>query len=149
MKPRDFLPNLPHEGPPIPRFLTPREQELEVISPGCVCADETLTVLGHLNGLAEGWGGFGVLRQSKERLERAAAGASQVGAEEVASKLLEVASTLEEVHNSEDAKEVAQKLRPIAREAWELGKHCKGGNEAIQKALEALRMIKKGEIKER
>lgn len=147
MKPRDLLPNLPHEGPPIPRFLTQREEEeQEIAAPGCVCADEVLTVLGHLNGLSEGWGGFGVMRQSKERLERAAKAARQAEAEDIASALLEVVSMLPEVHSSADAERVVQKLKPVAREAWELGKHCKDTREITRKALEALRMIKAGEI---
>ena len=149
MRPRDFLPNLPHEGPPVPRFLTQAripEHKQEAGGPGCRCADEVLTVLGHLNGLSEGWGGFGVLRTSRERLERAAEAAHELNEEELAVEIESIAEKLSLVTTESLAADAVSELKPIARRAWELGKHCKGTRDATSKALEALRMIKEGEI---
>jgi hypothetical protein len=95
--------------------------------PGCVVADETLTVKGHLEGLAKGLGGFGVLRTSAERLARAADAARSLGEEELASSLEAIRGRLPSVRTPEAAREALQELERIVPKAWELGKGCKHG----------------------
>ena len=151
---RELLPYLPHEGPPVPRFLIEKEEEPEeagrpsvdggVDKPGCTIADEALTVFGHLYGLSEGWGGFGVLRTSAERLKRAASISESIGKGEIADQLREFSERLPEIHTEEDAARAAEEFEPIVREAWELGKHCGLSN---SKAQRALALIKSGQIR--
>jgi hypothetical protein len=95
--------------------------------PGCVVADETLTVKGHLEGLAKGLGGFGVLRTSAERLARAADAARSLGEEELARSLEAIRGRLPSVRTPEAAREAMQELERIVPKAWELGKGCKHG----------------------
>ena len=136
MRPRDLLPNLPHEGPPLPRFLTQiQEQEQEIEHPGCICGREVVTVLAYLNLLSEGWGGFGVLREGRESLENAASAARELNQEELATKIEAFAEKLPLVVTESLAQEAASELKLIARKAWELAKNCKGGREAVAKAL--------------
>ena len=92
--------------------------------PGCEAADESLTVMGHLWGLSRGNGGFGVLRQSVGRLEKAAAGARRMKAPEVAADLEAIAAKLPEVRSREAAKALLEEIEPIADRAWELGRKC-------------------------
>lgn len=146
MKPRDLLPNLPHEGPPLPRFLTQAREEQELTAPGCVCAKEIVAVLGYLNHLAEGWGGFGVLRTGREELEHAAEAARELNEDELALEIEAFAEKLPLVVTESLAKEAASELKPIARKAWELGKHCKGGKEAVAKALALGKEINTGDL---
>jgi hypothetical protein len=92
--------------------------------PGCTAADESLTVMGHLWGLSRGNGGFGVLRQSVGRLEKAAAGARRMKAPEVAADLEAIAAKLPEVKSRAAAKALLEEIEPIADRAWELGRRC-------------------------
>ena len=101
------------------------EQEPTIIRPGCMAADESLTVLGHLQGLAAGWEGFGVLKTSKERLDKAVIGASAMGDEETAKELSDFAETLKDVHTPDEARAAAQSLVPIAQKTWKLGVVCR------------------------
>jgi len=100
------------------------EQEPTIIRPGCMAADESLTVLGHLQGLAAGWEGFGVLKTSKERLDKAVIGASAMGDAETAKELSDFAETLKDVHTPDEARAAAQSLVPIAQKTWKLGVVC-------------------------
>ena len=143
--PLGLLPGNPFAGePPVPRFLlveTEPELELEpelepepvtpVQRPGCTAADETLTVLGHLNGLAEGWGGFGVLKTSVQRLDRAAQGARMMGDMETETAILEFAEMLSGVSTPEEASAAAEALEPIVQRAWALGKRCGAKSQAL------------------
>ena len=92
--------------------------------PGCTAADETLTVMGHLSGLSRGLGGFGVLRTSKGRLEKAAAGARKMKAPEIADDLETIAAKLPEVRSREAAAALLEEIEPVADRAWELGRKC-------------------------
>lgn len=97
-----------------------------IIKPGCTAADETLLVHGHLQGLAAGLGGFGVLHESKRRLERAAEAASMGNEPELAMQLRRVAAQLPDVRDEEAAKRVAAELQPLLPVAWEMGRRCGG-----------------------
>lgn len=92
--------------------------------PGCEAADETLVVKGHLQGLAEGRGGFGVLRTSKTRLENAAKAARRANAPSVAATMEGIADVLPEVHTPEQAARVLQDLELVERQTWDLAQKC-------------------------
>ena len=100
-------------GPPAPTEL-----------PGCTAADETITVLGHLQGLSRGLEGFGVLRTSVGRLDKAAAGARRMRATSVATDLDAIKAQLPAVSTAEQAGALAEELQPVADRAWELGRRC-------------------------
>lgn len=114
--------------PPEP---APAQRPVETASlpnrPGCTAADEAAVALFHLNGLAQGKGGFGVLRVSKERLETAATAAESIKHPEIAQQYRAIASEMPEVHTPEAAKALAERLQPVIyNEAWALGQRCKG-----------------------
>ena len=115
--------------------------------PGCTAADETGAILHHLNGLARGLGGFGVLRSPDERkrIERAVRGALGMGEEGVARRMGEVFADLKDVSTPEQAAALADRLGPVADEAWELGKRC-GGTGAIALAQHLMERAQAGEI---
>ena len=94
--------------------------------PGCTAAETTILTRGILEDLADGMGGFGVLRQGKEYLEGGARAAARLGRQYLAQQLEEIANLLPEVHTPEEAGALAERLRPLEVEAWELGKRCKG-----------------------
>lgn len=100
-------------GPPAPTEL-----------PGCTAADETLTVLGHLQGLSRGLDGFGVLKTSAGRLEKAAAGARRMRATSIATDLEAIKAKLPAVSTPEQAADLVEELQPVADRAWELGRRC-------------------------
>ena len=110
---------------------------------GCEVADETITAYGHLLGLSEGWGGFGVLQLSQQRLRKAAATVRTLGADALASDLLEIATEMESVATSEQAALLVQRFKPSVRQAWELGKHCTN----VQKAMQAMSLLRKGALR--
>lgn len=116
--------------------------------PGCEAADQALTVAGHLDGLAQGWGGFGVLKTSQERLLRAAEGARRMGAQDVAAELEAFAPRLEGVSTPEEASALAEAFAPLVRRAWELGRRCKGSVPAhvVEKAKQLAERVNKGEL---
>ncbi len=92
--------------------------------PGCEAADQTLVVQGHLQGLAVGLGGFGLLRTSKERLEKASSAARQANAPDVAASIDGVAKQLPNVRTEAQAGVLARELAPIIPKVWELGARC-------------------------
>jgi len=97
--------------------------------PGCQAADNALLTLGYLQGLSRGNNGFGVLAMGKDRLEEGAKGASTAGKPELAAQMRQVAATLPEVHDKKTAREAAKALKPLADEAWELARVCKGSQD--------------------
>jgi hypothetical protein len=128
-----LLPGNPFQGePPLPRGLlammegTPQEEKFpdQVEKPGCTAAERTILTLGFLEGLAEGEGGFGVLRQGKDYLERAAHAAESLGRRQLARDLRDIAGELPQVRTPEQARAVAERLRPLKSQAWLLGKQC-------------------------
>lgn len=121
---------------------------MDVVSrPGCTTADEALVVKGHLDGLAKGWGGFGVLRTSKERLDKAVLAAKVAGAPNVSQKLAIISEKLPDIKTPEDAERVAGELNDILPDAWNLGKRCKGLTpEMLSKARELAGRVSRGEI---
>lgn len=116
--------------------------------PGCTAADETLVVKGHLDGLAGGLEGFGVLRTSRERLQRAAEAAKVAGAPEVASRLEAISDTLPDVSTPEQAAAAAEQVRDIVPEVWDLGRSCGRAMdpETMQQAQGLVQDINSGRI---
>ena len=138
-----WRPNLPWEGPPIPRFLsgwTPNGPDAvgaptaqsegsdgkQPDRPGCTAADNSLLVQAHLKGLAGGRGGFGVLRTSKEKLEEGADAAERVGRGELAEEMRRIAGELPDVRTQSGALALSEALEPVVEQCWELGRRCKG-----------------------
>jgi hypothetical protein len=78
--------------------------------PGCTAADNTIIAKGHLDGLAQGLGGYGVLRPSKEKPEEAAAATSQLGRQDLAQKMREVSAELPQVRTREQAAALAPEV---------------------------------------
>jgi len=97
---------------------------VSIPKPGCTAADESLMVLGYLNGLAQGKGGFGVLGPGLDRLELAAEAARLSGAPGVARALEGIAGELPGVRTPAAAAALAEKLEPVVGETWELGRRC-------------------------
>ena len=137
-----------------------KPQPQGISKPGCTVADETLMVHGHLTGLARGWGGFGVLRESSKRLAKAVEAARSIKAEDVVKELEQVAQKLPDVHTPEAAQQVAASIEPLLPKVWELGRRCGASPELWKKAQdlaaavqrgdktkeEAIRMLKQGVI---
>lgn len=95
--------------------------------PGCNAADIAGMALYHLDGLGyQSKTNFGVLRVTKERLEEAARAAEIAGSPQIAEEYRAIARDLPEVHDAAKAREAAERLRPVAFRAWELGARCKG-----------------------
>lgn len=136
------------EHTPAPRPPQPLAAANSVITrPGCTTADEALVVKGHLDGLARGWGGFGVLKTSKERLDKAVIAAKIAGAPEVSAKLADISEKLPEIKTPERAQEVALELDAVLPEAWSLGRRCKGLTpEMLTKARELAGRVSAGEL---
>jgi len=109
--------------------------------------DKYRVAKGHLDGLAQGWGGFAVLRTTEERLENAAVGADVSGDSELAIELRGVASTLSDVHTPDQAREVSIRLDTSLERAWNLGKRCKGiSPELFRQAQEIARRVRDNKI---
>ena len=92
--------------------------------PGCEVADQTIVVRGHLQGLADGLGGFGVLKTSKERLEKASSAARQVNAVDVAATIDGVAKQLPNVRTEAQAAALVREVDAIIPQVWDLGARC-------------------------
>jgi hypothetical protein len=117
--------------------------------PGCTAADNGGMALYHLDGLGyHGKTNFGVLRVSKEKLEEAAQAAQSAGDPQIATEYRAIAQGLPEVRDAAKAQEMAERLRPVAFRAWELGAKCKGGlsPEQLGKARELAKQIKEGTL---
>ena len=124
--PKAAAPSAPPQPAPLKHVhrSVPASVPAEILRPGCTAADESLTVLGHLQGLAAGWGGYGVLRTSAERLEHGAMGAERMGDPDTAMAMREFKTRLASVHTPEAAREAARDLVPITQRAWSLGIRC-------------------------
>lgn len=92
--------------------------------PGCEVADQTIVVRGHLKGLADGLGGFGVLKTSVERLEKASSAARQVNAVDVAATIDDVAKQLPNVRTEAQAAAMGRELDALIPQVWDLGARC-------------------------
>ena len=137
-RPRHFLPALP-PNPPVPQGFLEDQDELppaqgspsvqrvgSLLKPGCTAADNVIVARGHLEGLARGLGGFGVLRESKRHLEEASRAAGVLGQTALVSRIDRVANQMPEVRDPETARALADQLAPLVDDAWELGRRCKG-----------------------
>lgn len=113
---------------PVQATATPAPAPRHAIAkPGCTAADEAAVALFHLDGLARGKGGFGVLRVSKERLEKAADAAAYLKRPEVAEEMRAIAAELPSVHTPEAALALKNRLEPVVYDkTWDLGRSCKG-----------------------
>jgi len=136
----------PHADSPAPEQVpaTVVPPDYSMGGPGCTAADNAGVALYHLDGLAQGKPNFGVLRVSKERLEQGARSAKTIGANTIAEQMLDIAGELPHVHNHQQAQMLAEKLRPVAYAAWDLGARCKGSSltrDDIEKAREAARRL--------
>lgn len=116
--------------------------------PGCVAADESIVALGHLDGLARGLGGFGVLRTSKARLEHGARAAEHLGHHELAHRMKEIANEMPNVRDLKAAEALAARLKPLVDTAWELGRRCEGyfSPALLQKARSLGVKVQRGQI---
>lgn len=154
-----LLPGNPFAGePPLPRFLlgtAVREeaklgghQLIDPMRPGCTAAETTILTRGILEDLARGFGGFGVLRQGKEYLEGGAKAAASVGRQDLAQQLDQIASELADVHTPEEAEVMAERLRMLEPDTWELAKRCTGAlsPEAIARGKEVANKVMAGEM---
>lgn len=81
-------------------------------------------VHGYLEELAEGNGGFGVLRVGKERLEEAVLIAKAIGKADLADEMQEIATKLPTVRTAEAAEALAGEMDDIKKHAWRLGRAC-------------------------
>ena len=118
--------------------------------PGCTAADESLLVYGHLDGLAQGWGGFGLMRESRKRIERAVQGAMQMGDVALAKDLAAIGESLAMVRDPDEAASARERLAPLLPRAWELGKRC-GGSIVLppavtKRASELAVKVQRGEL---
>ena len=131
-----------------PHFVDANIQTKALARPGCTAAETTILTLGFLEGLSEGMGGFGVLRQGKEYLETGAQAARSLGRTELADDLEQIAEDLAEVHTAEEAQLMAERLRPLKADTWELGRRCKGNfsPEALEQARQLAQRVRDGEI---
>ena len=148
--PGSWLPLPPWQGPPVPRWMLEEHEEQASApvrmapplpnpksagpaptypgGPGCRAADSCLLVHGYLIHLAEGKGGFGVLKVAKARLEEGAGAASQLGQVQLAREMRQVAQALPEVQTAEQAAALAPRMKALADQTWDLGRRCGGHN---------------------
>lgn len=113
---------------------------------GCTIADNTILARGHLEGLAKGLGGFGVLRVSKDRLEDAAQAAERLGKKDLSERIREIAKILPEIQNQQMAEDTARRLDTIVNESWDLGRRCKGGHVDVGKLKVLAKKVANGTI---
>jgi len=129
-------------------WIPDRDGDAGIPKPGCTAADEAVTALGHLQGLARGNGSFGVLQHSKSRLETAAEAAAHLGQGDLASQMRNIANEMPAVRDQAAAEALAGRLLPVVDQAWGLGSTCKGSlTPASQDRVEFLaRRVRAGEL---
>ena len=126
------------EAPPSPTAIK---------KPGCTAADSALLVHGHLRGLAKGWGGFGVLQQTKGHLELGARAAMQSGDRQLSLLMSQLAESLHSIQTPEQAAHAAKRLEPGLEVAWGLAKRCGMSQHVLyQQAEEMANLVKEGKI---
>jgi len=130
------------------RTVSSTETSAIIHKPGCTAADGCLLVHSYLINLAEGKQGYGVLQIGAERMEEGARAADQIGQRELAQEMRQIAQELPNVHEPGAARALAQKLKPLADQAWDLGRRCKGDISAqeLAKARALARQVRTGEI---
>ena len=136
----------PPTNKPVPPV--PTHAKSQPSRPGCTAADNAIVAKGHLDGLAQGFGGFGVLRISKERLEEAAQAAHVLGKNDLSREMNSIASQMPQVHTPQEAAVLAKRLDLVVKEAWQLGSSCKGdiSPEQVAKARELATRVSQGKL---
>lgn len=119
-------PTRPTQVPSPKATTSPAASALAHVGPGCTAADNAGVALYHLEGLASGKPNFGVLRVSKQRLEEGAQAAEKLGKSEIAREMRGIAAEMPNIRDAEAARGLADKLKPVAYSAWDLGAKCKG-----------------------
>ena len=135
-------------APPPPKPAPAPKPAPPLTRPGCTAADSALLNLSYLEGLSRGLGGFGVLRVGRERLEEGAKAAQQLGQANLAGEMRAIAQELPRVRDASAAAALAEKLRPVADQAWSLGASCKGAMTSQQLAgvRHLARQVKDGKL---
>ena len=80
--------------------------------------------MGHLWGVAKGWGGAGVLTLDIENLETAAQGAARMGNPEIAEEIRGWKERLPAIRTSAQAQATLQEFEELAQRSWQLGVKC-------------------------
>lgn len=144
-----LAPKPAHKAPMVMERIAPSTDGGPIVKPGCTAADESGLAHYHLVGLSRGLGGFGVLRETKRRLERAAEGATIAQDMELAGKFRRIADQLPDVHDEATAGRLASELEPLLPVAWELGKRCGGGKlspELMEKVKDLSAQLQAGKL---
>lgn len=146
----DFTPRprpVPEPEPEEPAVAEAPEPERPWKGPGCIAGEETIEVHGYLQRLAKGNGGFGILRDGKERLEKGADGAERFGAPVLAAQIRQVAEKLPDVHTAEEAATLARELDPLVDQSWEVAIRCgQVGQGLARRAFELANQVMDGTL---
>lgn len=105
--------------------------------PGCTAADETLVVKGHLEGIAKGHWGSGVLQHDIVRMNRAIAGAKAMDDAPTVEILESIKSDLPLVRDPERATAVLEKVEAIVPAVGALAQRCGGAGSISDPVLTA------------
>ena len=127
---------------------TPADIPKEIAKPGCTVADELLLAYGHMSGLGQGWGGFGVTKETRKHLETASRAAVHAGRPDVSSTIRDLAFRVGSVADEAAAKKLAGEIEPLLPEAWAMAKRCGGtaSKEVVAKAQEYAQSIREGRM---
>lgn len=170
MKPRDLLPNLPHEGPPIPRFLMrpadeniPKEESRHEHRHEQVTTQQTIdyqnrelakTLLALETHLSQGCRIDGMpcdccSGRHPLELEKLSEEALSMNADPVYHRIIELANEIERKANVEAIRsgEYTDEYPQLAVKARQLRKQVMGSLSAEEKAKLALKMVKEGGLK--
>lgn len=99
--------------------------EIQIVKPpGCSAGDATVKTEGYLRQLAGGLGGFGVLRLAQSEMNEGADAAEQLKKPQLATDMRRVSDELATIHTKEAAGELAERMAPMVKEAWRLGRVC-------------------------
>ncbi len=100
----------------------------ETGKPGCEAAEACVETYGTLLTLADGLGGFGVLRLEKDRLERGAEAAEEFGSPEVARQMRNIADHLPRVRTPAEAARLAEDMKPVRDRSHRVTHQESGGS---------------------
>lgn len=112
------------EQPQVEPPTDPSAEGRDIKPPGCSAGDATVKTEGYLRQLAGGLGGFGVLRLAQREMNEGADAAEQLKKPQLASEMRRVSDELGTIHTKEAAGELAERMGPMLKEAWRLGRVC-------------------------